>query len=42
MKKQAGFIEQQTVLVLIGSLSTVIVSALLTLWSLVYWQVGQH
>jgi len=42
MKKQAGFIEQQTVPVLIGSLPTVIVSALITLWSLVYWQAGQH
>jgi hypothetical protein len=42
MKKQAGFLEPQTLLVFFGPLLIFIMAVLITLWALVHWQVGQH
>lgn len=42
MKKQAGFWDQQTVLLLLGGVLILIMAVLITDWSLVHWNVGAN
>ena len=40
MKKQAGFVDPQAVILLFGGILILIVAALITNWSLAHWNVG--
>lgn len=42
MKNQAGFLDQQTVLVLLGGVLIFIMAVLITNGALVHWQLGMN